>query len=220
MKALIVLFTSMVFLSCTSNINEKVSNNEGFMPSYKELSTDTNNVNTFIEHFDSITNIYSNFRYGFSMNFPNNWDIDKGVSEHTIIRAYEKDSSISCAVNVIEIEMDKNSKQTMWSVLAKNEELIETQLKQMVEKSLKTKIDYYSLEKIYIKNYEALKREYTYTVKNLDYQFEMRTLMYQLINPPYTYTVVLNVPNIFYTENPHRYNTIVDGFMPILKKNP
>ena len=92
----LLLSNSIICQKSTKNINV-------IEPSLKEkVSKD--------EHLDNKTNIYSSFKYGFAVDFPDNWTIDRGVSKNTIIRCVQKDSAISFSINVIEvkniIEMD------------------------------------------------------------------------------------------------------------------
>lgn len=181
------------------------------------MNTDKGEFNEF---FDSISNNYSNYKYGFSIKFPIKWSHDKGFSEYTIIRGFQKDSAITFSINVIEINGESNKNDfSIWQYYDNNRESVENQLKKQIEASLKSKIQNYNVNKIYIDNHETLKRDYIYTQKNQDNEYQMRSVMYQIAKPPYIFTLGLQIPLFFFEENPDRYNAIINDFHFIHSKS-
>lgn len=210
-----IMKTILIFIflaSCQGNVNTNKNEGGSFMPSYKELlKTDSKNKD-FIEFFDSTSNIYSNFKYGFSMKFPSNWTIDKGFAEHTIIRGLEEDSAITFPINVFEIKDSGNDDISIWKIFDSNRDLVEKQFKKEMEFALQSAIFDYANQKVYFDNHEAIQREFTYNVKHLDSYYQMKAKMYQVAKPPYVFTIGFHVPLFFFEENPIRYNSIFDGF--------
>jgi hypothetical protein len=86
--------------------------NQTFVPSFKDSNLNGNKI----EHLDSVSMIYSNFKYGFSMDFPDNWKFDRGNGEHTVIRAGQKDSFMLVAVNVFELKAAPKSDFSLWKI--------------------------------------------------------------------------------------------------------
>ena len=72
----------------------------------------------FNEFYDTINNMYSNYKYNIGFKIPKRWIVDKGFSEHTILRTYDPDSSNSFTINVIETEYD--IEKIFWKTYDKN----------------------------------------------------------------------------------------------------
>lgn len=187
---ILVLFSSISF---AQNSYEK---------SYKELGIKDH-------YFDSNGNIYSNYRYRVAFDGPNNWKSDYGVSIHTIYRTYERDSSITFTINVIELK--KNGGSNWWTNYEKNKIEIESATKKSLEKALNSKIKNYTTSKTYILNNKAIKRSWESVIKNQDEEYEFIDILQQLIKGDYLYTFGLCVPKIFYESNQEYYNNIFLG---------
>lgn len=128
MKTILIVIC-FLSASCQGGNLKSKNSKEDFMPSYKEQLSNNSGKKNFTEFYDSTSNIYSNYQYGFSMKFPSNWAVDKGFSEHTIIRGLEKDSAITFSINVIEIKDGANDKFSIWKYFDSNREFVETQFK-------------------------------------------------------------------------------------------
>ena len=103
-KITICLIFISFLISCQSNKTKKNKIND-FEKSFKEEKGEG-----FTEYLDSTTNIYSNFKYHVAIDAPDNWKTDAGVSEHTIFRTYQPDSSLTFSINVIELKFGENEK--------------------------------------------------------------------------------------------------------------
>jgi hypothetical protein len=206
-------FIPMLFIvvACSGQTGNKSSSD--FRPSYKEIiSTNSDSVG-FIDYYDSTSNLYSNFKYGFSIKFPMDWSIDKGVAEHTIIRGYQEDYAASFSVNVIEIDIENPKTFSMWKFYDENRTLFESQFRDGIENLIKSELYDYNVKKVYVQNNEALQRDFIYNLKHLDKEIQMKGTMYQITKLPFTFTVGLHVPLIFYEEEPDRFDTLINGFM-------
>lgn len=206
----IIIF--FIVVSCTGQVDNKKASSD-FQPSYKEMITNNPDSVGFIEYYDSTSNLYSNFKYGFSIKFPKDWSIDKGNSEHTVIRGYQEDCAATFSVNVIEVDVVNITSFSMWKYYDENKTTFESQFRSGIENLLKSEIRDYRVKKVYIQNNEALHRDFIYDLKHLDTDIEMKGAMYQITKVPYTYTIGLHVPFIFYKEDPDRFDSLINGFL-------
>lgn len=221
---LIILVGSTVILLSISYIQNitrpasHVSNgsNSGtekmFNESYKERLSDDPEQEEFTEFFDEESNIYSNHLYDFSVIFPPNWTTDRGFSEHTVIRGIEKDSAITFSVNVFDVGGGKDDEFSIWKDFDSNRSRYDSQFKTGTESSLQSTLYNFSVAKITYDNHKAIKTEYVYDVKHIDFEYQMKAIMFQISKTPYIYTIGIQVPFMFYEENPERYFTILNGF--------
>ncbi len=174
-----------------------------FEPSFKEQKDSLN----FIEYFDTINNIYSNYKYNIAVSIPNNWKKDEGVSEHTIFRTFEKDSGYSFSVNVIETKYDVEKK--FWDEYEINKATFESNYKKVIENQLNASINTEYTKITFLKNFKSLKRKFTYTLSNEEYEVKMTSIIFQVPKEKFTYTFSLTVPNIFYEKKPEYFENIL-----------
>lgn len=205
---LLLIFT-ILFASCQKD-KKKSETNDDFEKSYKELKK-TNSLPENTEHFDSISKIYSNFKYRVAFDAPDNWETDTGVSEHTIFRTFQADSAFTFSINVIEIKLndkEKNNKIDIWDFYQENKAQMDYPFTTLIEEQLNTKIKDYKVSKSYIRNNVSVKRKFNYTVRNLDFEYENTTISYQCLLNGLTYTFALDVPSIFYDTKPEFYDNL------------
>lgn len=207
-----ILLAGLIIMAIVLVVKKYQVNNPSvvtdFEPSFKESSLHGNTV----EHLDSNTLVYSNFKYGFAMDFPNNWSIDRGVSEHTIIRAGQMDSAISFSINVIELS-DMQSDIGIWTLWDNEAMGLEASYKNMLPKLVNSEIFNYKPRKVYVSNREAIEIRFNYLVREVDVEYEMQCLFYSIYMIPYTYTIGMHIPRVFYDENPNRYNYMINNFV-------
>jgi len=203
-SASIIAFFILIIIKDARNKNPENSNSD-FKPSYKESAS----PGDFSEHLDSTTLIYSNYRYGVAMDFPNNWEIDRGVSEHTIIRGGRKDSAISFAINVVELDDTSSSEITIWD-LWDNEDLdLENIYLQMMIQAVNSEVHDYQFRKVYVSNREAMEIRFNYVNKDVDAEYNMQAIVYSIIIVPFTYTIGIHIPELFYYLNQEKYNYLI-----------
>lgn len=153
-----IAFVSDFYLNWKSNksLNLDLSS---FAPSYKEKSKE----GEFKEHLDSVSNIYSNFHYGFSIDYPNNWELDRGSSEHTVIRGVQKDSLYTLAVIVVEIS-DIKQTTNIWDLWDKNIADFRQKHIYFANSTSTSEVNESNVRKVYLSNQPALE---TTTTKSL-----------------------------------------------------
>lgn len=220
-KITIIFFFISILTSCQE---KKVEGNvtEIFEKSLKEQKKE-GTLPEYIEHFDSVKNVYSNFKYRIAFDAPDHWKSDGGVSEHTIFRIYEADSAISFYINVIEIRLTKEEekemgKRNIWEFYQINKEKMDYPYKVLLPKQFKSEIKDFKVKKSYLKNQVAIKRSFNYMVRQLDYEYSNTSIVYQTSIDNLTYTLGLDVPTTFYDENPEYYENLFLNISFLLNK--
>lgn len=206
-----ILFFVAITLSSSCNLKKYKDKdiNSSFEKSFKE-----EDEKSFKEHIDSISNIYSNFKYSVAYDGPNKWKFDAGVSEHTIYRTFETDSAITFSINVIELKKNKIKKKnvaTIWTMYQENKEEMDKPITKLLEEQLNTEIKNFTAKKTYLKNNVALRRSLNYMVRNLDYEYNNSLIMYQVLIDNMTFTFSLNVPTDFYKVKPYYYEELFNN---------
>ncbi|MCK4921312.1 MAG: hypothetical protein KAS71_09715 [Bacteroidales bacterium] len=212
-----ILFAGLIIITIVLFVQKSQVNNSpdtsDFEPSFKESNLHGNKI----EHLDSTSLVYSNFKYGFAMDFPNNWSVDRGVSEHNIIRAGQIDSAISFSINVIEIS-DMESDIDIWTLWDNKAMGLEANYRSMLPKLVNSNIYNFSPRKVYVSNREAIEIRFNYFVREVDVEHEMQCLFYSIYKIPFTYTIGMHIPKIFYEYNPDRYDYMINNFV-LMKPN-
>lgn len=196
-----VIITFFCFLILFQNMN---SQNNKFKKSLKEVSV--SKKKEFIEFYDTINKIYSNYKYNIGFKIPKKWSFDKGFTEHTILRTYDADSSNSFTINVIETKYDVEI--DFWKTYDENKDEFENKYIKILESQLNTKLKNYSVEKSFIKNFHSLKRKFEFTRKEQNFEYEIVIIIQQVVKNQLTYTFSLSIPKMFYERNPNHYEKI------------
>lgn len=198
------LVAILIFINLPQKSDKDKSTESDFATSFKE----SNDNSSFNEYLDSVKLIYSNYRYGIAMDLPDNWTIDKGVAEHTLIRASQKDSGITFVINVIELK-DMTSDVTLWQIYDDKSFGFEEAYKDMLAKSVNVDIYNLSSRKVNVTNREAIEWKFNFMLKNVDIEYEVQGIYYSIYVLPYSFTVAISVPTMFYKNNPDRYNYLI-----------
>lgn len=212
MKKITLIFSLISILTYSQQIKDKANFPVFFEKSLKEQKDD-GTITEYIEHFDSIKNVYSNFKYRIAFDAPDHWKSDDGVSEHTIFRAYEADSGVTFSINVIEIKLTKEEKKELaklniWEYYVNNKDKMDYLYKVILPKQLKSEIKDFKVKKSFLKNQVAIKRSFNYIARELDFEYSITSIIYQTFIDNFTYTLSLNLPSTFYEGNPEYYENL------------
>lgn len=203
MKKITLLFL-LISIICSCQENKKTEDpTENFEDSYK-VQKESGTLEKNTEHFDSIKNIYSNYKYNVAFDAPDYWVSDNGVSDHTILRTFDQDSAIGISINVIETKFDPNK--NIWEIYDANPEQTEKMFKQTITAQLNSQIREYSIQKTYIKNVSSIKRKFTHTIRDGEIEYDNVNIIQQVVKGNYYYTFSVFVPKMFYDENPDYYD--------------
>lgn len=218
-KITIILFSlSLSFLgSCKKSNAGENDLTKDFEDSYKEKIA-VGTVDTKQDFLiDSVNNMYYNFRYKFSFKYPKNWKVDSGLTKNTIFNATEIDSAISFKVIAVELIKDSESYNMQDAIYNKNAiEINELKkiIKRNVEELTKLQIENYKFEKSYIKNYSAFKSSWNYIIKDTEYEYDFKGIIYNYWRAPYSYTIAVTLPLEFYEGNEEYYNNLFSNYYP------
>ncbi|AUS06894.1 hypothetical protein C1A40_16235 [Tamlana carrageenivorans] len=188
---LTIISLLILFCSCKDKVNNKLNPEQLFEDSYK-TQRENNSLEDNSEHFDKTKNIYSNYKYNVAYDGLDYWVSDYGVSEHTILRTFDKDSAIGMTINVIETTFEPGK--NIWEIYDLNPKGMEEQFSQMITGQLNTDIKNYSFKKTYIKNVKSLKRKFEHTVRDSEYEYDNVSIMQQAVRGNYYYTFNLFIP--------------------------
>ena len=202
----LLIFFIITLASCRENKN-KYDVSDDFEKSYKEQK-DSDLLPEHTEHFDSIKNLYSNYKYKVAFDAPNHWTSDGGVSEHAIFRTFQSDSAITFTIVVIELKENEKTSD-IWELYQIQKETMDYPYKVLIPKQFNTTIKDFKASKTYIKNKTTLKRKFSYLVRELDLEYSNTSIIYQTIIDDFSYTFGLDIPTMFYDENPAYYNYLV-----------
>jgi len=149
-------------------------------------------------------NIYTNHYYNIATDFPDDWTVDRGNSEITVLRTINRDSALTISLNVVPNKKDVESnfnlsplKFVNASVKGNNYEIY---IKELMKDS---NIDIYNIsfseQIIRSKNY--LKTIYYFDEINDNYKVRFKVCTYQTMVFNLTYTLIYTSPEIFYDQN-------------------
>jgi len=150
-------------------------------------------------------NLYSNYYFNLTTDFPDNWKIDRGVSDYSIIRASIEDSAMTIALIAVPANLKNSSEEshedfqraplnTMNKTFGDYKNYMAEQLNSV------SKIKPYDLsmheEKIRNTNYLVYSYKYNETVEGNKYAG--KTLGYQTVLWGVSYTLEYTAPDIFF----------------------
>jgi hypothetical protein len=138
-----------------------------------------------------------------------------GTSENSLVRGIERDSGITFIV--VPIELKKDSRQyklqnQLIDVYESDQKMYEQVMSDNLEKMTGKKILSYETEKSFIKNQPSIKSRYKTIMRDLDVEYEMTTVTHNFWKAPYSYTLSLSLPSVWYEENPMKYDWLYSNF--------
>lgn len=200
----ILLLSIFSFLACINKV-EKNPEKDLLNPAFKEQA----NNEGLVEYYDTISNVYSNYKYNIAINKPKNWKFDKGPEKYMIFRSFERDSGYNYSVSVTETKY--NVENIFWEEYEKNKIIFEKELTEILEKKINSKMELEYSKITYLKNFKCLKHKYNYEMRDEDFTVDMTCIMFQIPKRNYTYTISLTLPKMFYDERQDFYENILKG---------
>lgn len=150
-------------------------------------------------------NLYSNFWLNFSIDLPDSWAVDRGVSENTVIRSFQRDSAMTFSVNVIpwleSVNLSPGSNPNTMTYYNKSSGgSYENLMIQLLEKKAGIKpIGFEMSEKSIGLNQFVLISYKTKHIENNE-EYYMKTSIYQMNKFRMTYTLSFSSPDFLYDE--------------------
>ena len=169
----------------------------------KGISMDINIQNQY-ETFQP-GNKYSNHYFNVVTDFPDNWEVDRGMSEYSLLRAYQADSALSLAISAVPTESENEGSNTFNNPLDRMNSMANGDYESFLLDQLKknTSSDIYdfqlSEEKIRSDNFLVNSYKYDETVDNMAIPFY--SISYQTILWNVVYTIGYSGPLAFYDQS-------------------
>ena len=168
----------------------------------KGISMDINIQNQY-ETFQP-GNKYSNHYFNVATDFPDNWEVDRGMSEYSLFRAYQSDSALSLAISAVPTEANNEGGSTFNNPLDRMNSMANGDYKSFLLNQLKrnTTSEIYdfqlSEERIRSDNFLVHSYKYDETVDNMVIPFY--SIAYQTILWNVVYTIGYSGPLAFYDQ--------------------
>lgn len=209
-KYLKYLLLSLILLiigqSCYRK-KEKFSSEKYFEKSYKNKKYNGEIKNA--EHLDTVKNVYSNYYFNIGFDAPDNWNTDKGMNDHTIFRASQKDSGFTFMINVIEPKLSKKNKLNAWEKRIKyGKREFDKNIISVIENQSKSNVVNFEVKKVFLKNHTCIKMSFETLIKELDLEYINYNIMFQLAIENKNYTFGLSIPKMFYDLKPSYYENM------------
>lgn len=214
----IKLSAIFIFIFITSCFNSKNSNSiethSSKLPFKAFLKIKNLPVDIEISNeFETIQkgNKYANHYFGVATILPFSWKIDRGVSQFTLIRAFNEEESSSISLMAIPLKVSEGLRsidlqkqfqesplRTMNSISNGN---FRNKLFNEISTSTNTEILNFKLGEDFISTTNYLKFEYEYVEKSGVYSFDFKTVGYQVVLWGVNYTFSYTAPMIYFNES-------------------
>jgi hypothetical protein len=167
------------------------------------ISMDLNDPNDF-ETFQP-GNKYSNHYFNVVTDFPDNWEVDRGMSSYSIFRAIQPDSALSIALSAMPIDSENEGEGQFENPLERMDATANGNYRAYVLSQLEqnTSKQIYEFElseaKIRTQNYLIYSYKYYETVDGVDipgYSIGYQTVLWNVL-----YTIGYSCPLTFYDQN-------------------
>jgi hypothetical protein len=199
----------VILVSC--NETKKQSKEEKYLKeSYKEQKS-KGLVSEHSENLDTLTNIYSNYKYLISFDAPDNWKIDYGTAKHSIFRGNDPELALTFSIIVAEPKYDEEFKLDAWELHQKSKLLQEKETIEMIKTQYNTNIQNYKAEKSYIKNFVSSKKSFDFIIRSSNLEYVNHTIVHQVNRNNFIYTFTEHVPKVVYDKNPDYFENIFNN---------
>jgi hypothetical protein len=195
----------ILFILITNNI--LFSQIYGFEEPYKKQIQLGKIDKSKTEFYDSSSNIFSNFKYGFSYKKPKSWDYDNGRGLITVFRTMVIDSGISLSVNVL-----KSNQKINPSVHDILDGVGFEEYKTQYLKKIGKEPTYFNIEKTFLKDLPSLRIEMKHIEREGDFEIEWNSTSLMFWKKNTQFTIGLNVPYMYYQLNSSYYESLFYGF--------
>ena len=167
--------------------------------------------NVSIQTLSKKPRVYLNSQYDIAYQETKGWEIDDGISQLTIYRAYQPDTGYTFSINAMKLPINDIDAHNFYDIMLKEFGGIENFKAKMIEKSVnetyKKPLDY-SIEKSYLKNFPVLITNFKYLHKDLGNEYEVRDITLQVIRNSHLITFTLMVSERFYKLDTYYFDDI------------
>jgi len=195
----------LLFILITNNL--LFSQLDGFEEPYKKQIQLGKIDKSKTEFYDSSSNVFSNFKYGFSYIKPKRWDYDNGSGLITVFRTMVIDSGIFLSINILKSNQKINPSVHDVLDVAGFEGFKTQYLKKYEKKPL-----YFNVEKTFFRDLPTLKIETRHIEREGDFEIEWSSTSLVFWKKNTQFTIGLNVPYMYYQLNSNYYESLFYGF--------
>lgn len=214
---IVLLYIGLIF-NIIGTIGNETDNTRGYTDSneessYFEPSQKETELNERVnqDHYDEKTKIYSNYYAGFSMMFPYEWEIDKGFSEHTVVRWVNEDSAFTFSINIIKLNV-VGGHEKFWENYELDKKEFELSMLEGIKQQVNSDINEYKSSIIWFANHRAIFSEFSFMLKHFSMEYPMKCVLIQIPKDRSIYTMFLQLPLDYYIEDTNKFDNIFEGF--------
>ncbi len=173
----------------------------------KQLSLEIGKANKYESFQDN--NTYTNHYFGVTTDFPDGWEKDRGMSEFSICRALNRDSSATLTLmcgplNLSKTDEVKHQKVFQVSPLDYMKKLYGADFRKSYEEEYKNSstlgVYDFKLEERKVRNVNYLVISYRYDERTDNQVLTFKAVIYQTILWGTTYTITYIVPELYFRE--------------------
>lgn len=202
----VILTTVLITKSCSSTdryqdeesdtiyLDKEITNSENQYVSKNNYSP-SNDIDNELERWDSRNYVYSNFKYGFSIDLPSDifWQKTSGTSKHTIFKVVQPDTEMVMFVNVFDYRETGKELDDIWVFENEFKTIILPESRNLVSDNSQEKIVSQNIEKCVFSGRHAFKITAKSTLDDDRYSspVSMSTYDYTFMRSNMMYTVSL-----------------------------
>ena len=207
MKIKFTLLTFLVILLSCNESKKQTKEDKYLEESYKEQKS-KGTLSEHSEDFDSLTNIYSNYKYLISIDAPDNWKIDYGTAKHSIFRGNDPEFALTFSIVVVESKTDLKNSKNAWEFYLDNKSKQDAELKNIVKTQFNSDIQNYKATKSYVRNIVSANHSYDFLVRSTDLEYINHVINHQIYRDDYIYTLTAQMPKVVYDEQPEYFERL------------
>lgn len=213
-----ILTLLVVIISC-NEIKKQTKEEKYLKESYKEQRS----KGTLTEHsedFDSTTNIYSNYKYLISIDAPDNWKVDYGVTNHSIFKGNDPELALTFSIVVVEPKGRLIKYKDAWEFYVDNKTKQDKEIKKIIETQFNSEIQNYQSRKSYVKNFVSVNNSFDILIRSADIEYLNHVINHQINRGDYIYTLTAHMPKVVYNEHPEYFERLFNliTFLPNSEK--
>jgi hypothetical protein len=186
----LILLSFILFFGCDNQPKKIVH----------EKQTNSSKENLIKEYeFDSLSNIYKNYKYAVSFKVPKSWEFDYGLTKNNFFRSYQKDSLYVTSALAWDYNFDSDIND-LYEIVSK-ESFKDTLITKWKSQDLSIKPYDINLKKVYFRNKQAIKLEQKYLRHEEDFSFEITEWEYIYIRNGYRIQIGVSAPSVLIENN-------------------
>jgi len=187
----LILLSFILFFSCDNQLKKTTVH---------EKQTNSTKEKLIKEYeFDSLSNIYKNYKYAVSFKVPKSWEFDYGLTKNNFFRSYQKDSLYVTSALAWDYNFDSDIND-LYEIVSK-ESFKDTLITKWKSQDLSIKPYDINLNKVYFRNKQAIKLEQKYLRREEDFSFEITEWEYIYIRNGYRIQIGASAPTVLIENN-------------------